>query len=323
VRAEVTPNDVSALAVASGLREVTEEGDGGAVLVASDDPDLRRRICRPLVEHGFDVVEVVDASAALELAPRFVVDVAVIDVGGSETGAAELLPRRQDVHRGGYVPVVLVGAGATCDDVGVAIHLGAHDYLLPPVDDISVLARVHSAVEGKRRHDAIRRRMTELQELVRTDSLTGLYNRRHIDAELAALASAARRQRTPLAVLLVDVDRFKRINDRLSHEAGDGALRTVADRIRAIVRAEDVVGRWGGDEFVIVLPSTDREAALTLAQRLRREVSRPGSGALPAIPLTVSVGCAAGWDPEPAALISAADAALHRAKAAGRNRVSL
>ena len=186
-----------------------------------------------------------------------------------------------------------------------------------------MLARVHSALGAKRRHDDFGRRVTELQQLVRTDPLTGLYNRRHIKAELAALASAARRQRTSLGVLLVDVDRFKRINDRLSHEAGDTALRTVAHRIRHIVRAEDVVGRWGGDEFVVLLPSTDLNAAVILGHRLRREVARSAAGVAPARPVTVSVGCAAAFGPEESALIGSADAALRRAKAGGRNRVSV
>jgi len=320
VRAEVTPDEASTIAVASARRDAGEAVGHGAVLVASDDPDLRRRICRPLVEHGFEVVETVDASTADELARRFPVDAAIIELSPG-TDPTELLGGWQDVDHGWYVPVVLVRSGATPEDAGLAVHLGAHDFLVPPVDDVAVVARVHSAVEAKRRHDALRRRVIELQELVRTDPLTGLYNRRHVDAELAALASAARRQRTPLAVLLVDVDRFKRINDQLSHEAGDSALQTVAKRIRAIVRAEDVVGRWGGDEFVVLLPSTDRDAALVLADRIRHEVSRRGSGLLAAVALTVSIGAAAGWDPEPSALIGAADTALHRAKAAGRNRV--
>ena len=316
-------DEVRAAASALWRPEGTDPDPEGCVLVAVEDPELRRQICDPLRHHGFDVMEASSAAAALELVRRRQVDVAVVDIDRSGIDGPELLRHWREICAGRYVPVLLLTVRATLDDIGAAIHLGAHDYLLPPFEPVDVLARVHSALEGKRRHDAFRRRVTELQQLVRTDALTGLYNRRHMDSELAALASAARRQRTPLGVLLIDIDRFKRINDRLSHEAGDNALRAVAHRIRSGVRIEDVVGRWGGDEFVVILPSTDQDAALVLAERLRREVATPAAGDPPAPPLTVSVGCAAADDPEESALISAADAGLRRAKAGGRNRVGV
>ena len=294
----------------------------GSVLVAAGDPELRRRIGRPLTERGFVVVEAAGPGEALELARRFRVDVAIVDSEGLGLDQPGFLHRWREACDVSYVPVLLFSAHSGPDEVGKGILLGAHDYLRPPLADVDVLARVFSARAAKRRYDEFGRRVTELQQLVLTDPLTGLYNRRHIQAELAALASAARRQQTPLGVLLVDVDRFKRINDRLSHEAGDTALRTVAGRIQSVVRAEDVVGRWGGDEFVVLLPSTDQAAAVVLAQRLCREVAKPGRG-VPALPLTVSIGCAAAHQPDEAALISAADAALHRAKAQGRNRVGV
>jgi diguanylate cyclase (GGDEF)-like protein len=180
-----------------------------------------------------------------------------------------------------------------------------------------------SAVKAENELDQLRRRVHELEQLARTDALTGLYNRRHMEEELTALSSAARRQGTPLGMLLVDVDHFKRINDRLSYQAGDKALQSVADRIRSLVRAEDVVGRWGGDEFVVLLPSSDLDAALVLGRRLRVEAAGSVNGDGPALPVTVSIGCAATYQPEGPALIAAADAALHRAKGRGRNRVSV
>jgi two-component system, cell cycle response regulator len=186
----------------------------------------------------------------------------------------------------------------------------------------AALAVNHLAVDTASEIDRLRRRVHELEELVRTDPVTGLYNRRHLEAELIALASAARRRGDCLGVLLIDVDRFKRINDRLSYQAGDHALQSVADRIRSIVRAEDVVGRWGGDEFVVLLPSSDLDAAVTLARRLRVAAAGSVNGDGPALPVTVSIGCAAGLAPDGPALIAVADAALHRAKSRGRNRVS-
>jgi len=302
---------------------VTSADEHGSVLVASDDPELRERVSRPLAEHGFHLVEAVSAHEALALARCFLIDVAVIHAPKADLDVAELLRRWREVEHGEYVPVLLVADSRDPEVVEAGIHLGAHDYILPPFDTVDVLARTHSALEAKRRDDGFRRRVTELQHLVRTDTLTGLYTRRHIEAELTALASAARRRHTPLGLLLVDVDRFKRINDKISHDAGDEALKTVARRLRSIVRTEDVVGRWGGDEFVVLLPSTGRDAAVVLAQRLRRAVATLAGEPPRVVPLTVSVGCAAADDPEESALVSAADAALRRAKAGGRNRVSL
>jgi DNA-binding response OmpR family regulator len=110
------------------------------VLVAADDPDLRRWIARPLLEHGFDVVEATDAADALQLARSFVVDVAIVDVGRSVVDVAELLRRWEEVDHGWYVPIVLVGARGAPDAVVAAIHLGAHDELLAPFDDVDVIA---------------------------------------------------------------------------------------------------------------------------------------------------------------------------------------
>jgi two-component system cell cycle response regulator len=305
------------------LPDASTSGEHGSVLVAAEDPVLRRKICRPLTEHGFRVVEAANAEEAFRLAASISVDVAVVDVDPPRPGGPEVLRRWQETCSDRYVPLVLLMGRTPPDDVGLSIHLGAHDYLLPPVDAVDVLARVHSALEAKRRHDQFGRRVTELLQLVLTDPLTGLYNRRHMEAELAAMASAARRQGTSLGFLLIDVDRFKRINDRHGHGAGDAALRAVARRVRSAVRAEDVIGRWGGDEFVVLLPSSDLDAAIALAQRLRSEVTRSGNGDTPAFPLTVSVGCAAASDPQESALIASADVALRRAKTAGRNRVSV
>jgi two-component system cell cycle response regulator len=304
-------------------RRLTATGEHGAVLVATDNAVLRRQISQPLRQHGFEVVEVNDADEAVRLARDFDIDVAVVDVNPPGPGGPEVLQRWREEGSGRYVPVVLLTGRTALDDVGVSIHLGAHDYLLPPVEAIDVLARVHSALAAKRRHDEFGRRVTELLELVLTDPLTGLYNRRHMETELAALASAARRQQTPLGVLLIDVDHFKRINDRHGHDAGDAALRAVAHRLRSFVRAEDVVGRWGGDEFVVLLPSTDRDAALILGRRLCHEMARSINGDAGAVPGTVSVGCSASSDPVESDLIASADAALRRAKARGRNRASL
>src|SRR5438067_8677670 len=119
------------------------------------------------------------------------------------------------------------------------------------------------------RTSRLTRETQDLAVLSRTDPLTGLYNRRHVEEHLAAAASAARRHHQPLSVLFIDIDRFKAINDQAGYEAGDEVLRAVADRVRAALRTEDVVGRWGGDEFLAVLAATDLTGAKTVAERIR------------------------------------------------------
>jgi diguanylate cyclase (GGDEF)-like protein len=160
-----------------------------------------------------------------------------------------------------------------------------------------------------------------LSVLSRTDPLTGLPNRRHLEEQLEAAVSAARRHVRPLSVLFIDIDCFKRINDQSGYETGDDVLRTVGARVRLALRAEDLVGRWGGEEFVAVLPTTDLDGAVAVAERIRAAVAaHPVRIDDRQADVTVSVGCASDGG-DPAELIRQASGALRQAKRAGRNRV--
>jgi two-component system cell cycle response regulator len=172
-----------------------------------------------------------------------------------------------------------------------------------------------------RRTSRLSRATRELAVMARTDPLTGLPNRRHLEEHLAAAVSAARRHHHPLSVLFLDVDNFKHVNDDLGYEAGDDVLRAVGERMRSAVRTEDVVGRWGGEEFVAVVPTTDVDGAVSLAERIRSTIEADAvtSGDSP-IPVTVSIGCACGT-PDPLDLIRRASRALRQAKRHGKNRV--
>lgn len=158
------------------------------------------------------------------------------------------------------------------------------------------------------------------------DELTGLGNRRAILEQLAHHLAQARRSSRPLAVMVLDVDHFKRINDQHGHLSGDKALRDIAACLKERLRAQDILGRWGGEEFIIVLPDTEEAGAIQLAEQLRVAVERTRFSALDgqAFALTVSIGVHAlrtGYDDERDDMIGAADRALYRAKDKGRNRV--
>jgi diguanylate cyclase (GGDEF)-like protein len=179
-------------------------------------------------------------------------------------------------------------------------------------DDLTLLAR---SVEAMRQR---------LIELVGTDPLTGCLNRRALELRLKREWRAAKRRASPLAVLAVDLDNFKPINDTYGHPAGDAVLRELADVMRATVRDTDVIARVGGDEFVLVLPDTGWQGAITLAERLRRHVDEQTFAGAQEIPLTVSIGIALarGTDDVRASdLLEEADRSLYRAKSGGRNRI--
>lgn len=165
------------------------------------------------------------------------------------------------------------------------------------------------------------RETADLAVLARTDPLTALHNRRHMEEHLRGALSAARRHRHPLAVLFIDIDSFKGINDTWGYEAGDDVLRTVGNRVRLALRTEDLVGRWGGEEFLVVLPATDLSGAVQVAERVRDAIaSRPTTVNDRDIAVTVSIGCASGVDQQDE-LVREATRALRQAKRAGKNCV--
>lgn len=164
----------------------------------------------------------------------------------------------------------------------------------------------------------------DLAHLARVDALTGIDNRRQAQASLEAAIATARRHKRPLSVLMIDVDRFKAINDNHGHDVGDGVLRLVADHVRGSLRADDLVGRWGGEEFLALLPSTDHNGAAVVAERVRDAVSSAAvvvGGRL--VPVSVSIGAATLRLDQADALVAEADAAMYAAKAAGRDRVRI
>jgi two-component system cell cycle response regulator len=219
--------------------------------------------------------------------------------------------------------VFLSGRSGTADAVH-ALELGAQDFVRKPPQPAELLARVGAAMRTKQSHDALRLRADKLDVQGRTDALTGVRNRRHAEQHLAAAVRASSEERD-LAVLLIDIDRFKAVNDVLGHAAGDQVIREVADRLRSTVRADDLVARWGGEEFLVVSRSSGTDTGHALGERLRRAVGspplRPAAGV---DPLTVSIGGVSGRCGEavtPEELLAEADRNLYRAKEAGRDRV--
>jgi two-component system, cell cycle response regulator len=205
------------------------------------------------------------------------------------------------------------------------LEIGVNDYLVPPIDKNELLARVRTQVRKRRYLERLRDDVQTSLEHAITDALTGLHNRRYMERHIGSLVEQSAAGGKPLAVLMLDVDHFKEINDTYGHDAGDEVLREFALRIRKSIRGLDLACRYGGEEFLVVMPETDLSGAALVAERLRRTVaSEPFAlqQSERATNVTISVGIAAlGPGDDPASLVKRADQALYRAKRDGRNRV--
>lgn len=293
------------------------------ILIADGSGEVRAALRAALEADGFAVSDAPDVGQALELLHGEEHHVAVVDPALSGGGAAQLLDTlKTDPDLSGTV-VVLLRRDRADAEVLEGIGRGAIDVLQKPVDPVEAVTRARAAVRVWELQREVREGNERLTELAATDDLTGLLARRFIESHLRGLVAAASRHGRPLSIVMIDVDNFKAINDSYGHPVGDFVLRTVVKRMLSRLREEDLLGRWGGDELMLVLPDVDLEGALTAADGLRAAVS--GTHVKvdgEPVPITISAG-AAGWTAAEDApgLIERADAALYEAKAAGRDRV--
>ncbi len=293
------------------------------VLIADDSLVIRAVVRAHLEEKGYTVEEAVDGIAAVERCTAVRPDVVLLDIEMPGLDGYQVLARLKADPEVRDIPVVFLTSRSGMADVVAGLDAGAHDYLRKPFEPPELVARVAAAAQMKKLQDELRRRNADLDRMSRTDGLTGLFNRRHLDEELVRQYSVSRRNRTPVSVLLLDIDHFKKVNDTYGHLAGDQVLQEFARRLKAEVRLEDVAGRWGGEEFLVILPGADPRSSGIVAERIRLATARePVAVDADRIGFTVSGGYATGPLDTPDQQVSRADAALYEAKVAGRNRMT-
>jgi two-component system cell cycle response regulator len=292
------------------------------ILVAEDSALLRRMLGDVLRGHGWTVLEAADGRAALAQAHAHIPSVLLMarEMEGMD-GMSVLDALRAD-PRTADMPVVFVTGHTDARDLAEGLERGAHDYVRKPVDPVELVARIRAALRLRALHDELARRNAELEQLARTDVLTGLANRRHADDVLRSTIASARRHGRALCAVVIDVDRFKAVNDAHGHAAGDAVLREIAVRLTDGLREEDLAARWGGEEFLLLLP--DSPDATVVCERLRAAISGRPINVHGLLELSVSASF--GWAPWTGeetgeALVARADVALYAAKAGGRDRV--
>jgi two-component system cell cycle response regulator len=295
-----------------------------ATVMIADDSLLIRAVVQACLEaEGYGVIHAEDGAAALEQCELSPPDVILLDIVMPGMDGYQVLAQLKANPDLSHIPVVFLTGRTGMADLVAGLQAGAHDYLKKPFEPEELLARVGSALHVKQLQDQLRDRNAALEKVSRTDALTGLYNRRHLDEELTRRHAEARRHQEPMSLLLLDIDHFKRVNDTHGHPAGDTVLREFARRLDDQLRLGDVAGRWGGEEFLIILPHTDKDGGLEFAHRVCTAIAAtPFTIGSARIPVTVSGGCYGGLGESPEQLLQSVDRALYEAKAAGRNQIA-
>lgn len=298
------------------------------ILIAEDNVVFRRILETNLAKWGYEVVITQDGLEAWQAlhgedAPRL----AILDWMMPGLSGVELCRKIRQEMQEPYTYIILLTAKHGEEELVTGMEAGADDYITKPFRPAELKVRLRA---GRRIIELQQELITarEVQRIKATrDPLTALWNHEEILRILGKELFRAEREKTAVSVIMADMDHFKKINDTHGHMAGDAVLRQVAQRMRAMIRPYDAVGRYGGEEFLFVLPSCERHSAAAFAERVRRNLEEVAVDTPEGIiPVTLSLGVAGsgeGYRMDEASVVRAADAALYRAKNAGRNRVEV
>ncbi len=307
------------------VRKQPNDEQNPKVLLIDEKAKSSQEIGRMLGEDvDLDVAD--DPHAAVFQAAEGPYECVIVSTAFDEFDPLRLCSQLRSLDRTRFLPIILIAGEGEDARIIRALELGVNDYLVRPVDAHELLARLRTQVRRKRYNDHLRTSVTETIEMAVTDALTGLHNRRYLDSHLKTLFDRAVARRRPLSVMMTDLDRFKSINDTFGHDGGDDVLREFAARLRKNVRGIDLACRFGGEEFVVVMPDTDAAISKMVAERVRAEIERTpftvGADGR-AVNVTISIGVSSlrhGAD-RIEELMKRADVALYEAKSNGRNRV--
>jgi two-component system, cell cycle response regulator len=304
---------------------VADTGRGGRILLVDDRGASYERIATVLAEEHNVEVEA-NPSEALFRAADGNYDLLIVSLSLENFDGLRLCSQVRSIDRTRHVPILAIAELENDMRIVRGLEIGVNDYLMRPIDKNELLARARSQIRKRRYAERLRDNVQASIEMAITDALTGLFNRRYMESHLATLMEQAASRGKPLTALVLDIDYFKSVNDTHGHDAGDDVLREFALRIRRSIRGIDLACRYGGEEFVVIMPETDMAVATMVAERLRRRIAadpfaiQQGTRSMP---LTISIGVAAtrGKGDSAAAILKRADQALYKAKREGRNRV--
>jgi diguanylate cyclase (GGDEF)-like protein len=295
------------------------------ILIVDDHEDNVELLRARLEARGYGTIAAEDGEQALRMVEEALPDLVLLDVMMPKVDGIEVARRIKANKALPFIPIIMQTALDSTEQTVEGLDAGADDYITKPINFAVLEARVRTQLRVKALVAQVQRQADELLHVSRTDSLTGLDNRRYLEERLEEAFEHARRLSEPFALVMVDLDKFKSVNDTHGHQAGDAVLQQFAEVLRTQAREIDRVGRYGGEEFVLLLPGTTLDAAAQFAERVRHAVeAHTFSFAGGTLRRTMSAGVAA-WPHarlvHADALVKAADDALYVAKETGRNRV--
>ncbi len=297
---------------------------GARVMLVDDDSVQSKQILSKLNE-TYETYLVEDPEKALQVAKEGAFDIIIISTFLSDMDGLRLASHLKTQEETRNVPILVFVDEDEHHVMLKALEMGINDYLAAPVDKNEMAVRVRTQLRRKRYQDALKSQYQKSVSMALTDALTGLYNRHYLNAHLGNMVKQSLKNERKFALMIMDMDHFKNVNDTYGHDAGDMVLKQLASLITSSARATDLAARFGGEEFVVLMPETNEEASLWAANRMREMVERTpfpvGNGKT--INLTISIGIAniihTGDSAEN--LIKRADEALYEAKNSGRNQV--
>ncbi|MCB9947851.1 MAG: PleD family two-component system response regulator [Rhodospirillaceae bacterium] len=306
--------------------ELAESAEHARILVVEESDLQRAKIVQTLQADSATVTSTPSIDDADRLARSEEFDLVVASLMLAEDGGLRLVSRLRCREATRQIPILLVTQEEDIQRVAKGMEIGANDYILKPIDRNELKARARIQIRRKRFQDRLRSNYQRSLSMALTDELTGLFNRHYLGAHLARMIARIAEMRKPVVAIMLDIDHFKSVNDTYGHAVGDQVLKEVAVRVSRNLRNFDMVARFGGEEFIIVMPDSSLEGAVLVAERLRLRIAEEAfavAAPVRELHVTISLGVAATEDADmtPSLLINDADQALYAAKRKGRNCV--